>query len=373
MALAEPNIAQHERTLDLAGVARVARGDRVQVQRISDATQELFDKTLALVADELGAEPVARERRRILDPQFVPANKHLRTIYLLAEAVGGYDTFNDLMNVHSPGNALAKGFGKKAQNAALGADELVELREYQLQIRSALRNANDYLRDVAVDEFTRQELTELHEVILVASDRARELNDILGAHYIHEVERAVERLYAFHDKIRTVERTVDGIFMVNSEVMFVPTNEIIEVVNTLFEAVGNSYLARNVDGVMLLAARNLLIEVVSFHSYYGKQQIYRLFNKTGSGLSAEAVTARIRSEIRRLFEACKRDNRLVLTRVMRDAQREFEISVEAIQDEAVSIAFDQVKAFMPRDGTPVRVEKKGWVSRLVGWVLGTRA
>ena len=69
-------------------------------------------------------------------------------------------------------------------------------------------------------------------------------------------------------------------------------------------------------------------------------------------MSTQAVTARIRGEIRRLFDACKRDNKLVLTRLMSDAERQFEISVEAIQEEATQIAVEQVKVFMPRDETP---------------------
>jgi hypothetical protein len=90
-------------------------------------------------------------------------------------------------------------------------------------------------------------------------------------------------------------------------------------------------------------------------------------------VSTQAVTARIRSEIRRLFEACKRDNRLVLTRVMRDAEREFEISVEAIQEEAVSIAFEQVKVFMPKEERPREAPPKGFLarvfSRTFGWMF----
>ena len=37
---------------------------------------------------------------------------------------------------------------------------------------------------------------------------------------------------------------------------------------------GNPFVAEHIDGLLLLAARNLLIEAVSFYSYYGKQQIY---------------------------------------------------------------------------------------------------
>ena len=355
--------------LDLADVARVGRGDRVRVGEVSDQTQELFDSTLALVHEELGPERTVRPPRPASERTFVPDNEDLRAIYLLAEAVGGYETFNDLVNVHSPGNVLSRDFGEKAERAALSADDLVRLRDYQEQIRGALSNANTYLRDSAVDEFTRDELHQLHDMILTASARAKELNRILGIHYIHEVERVVNRLYEFHAQMHQVERTVDGIFMVNSEVMFVPTNELVACVNTLFEAVGNSYLARHVDGVLLLAARNLLIEVASFYSYYGKQQIYSLFRRSGGAVSSQALSARIRGEIRRLFDACKRDNKLVLTRLMTNAEREFELSVEAIQEEATQVAMEQVKVFMPREEAPRPAPRKGLFARLFGWML----
>lgn len=354
---------------DIADVACLEHGEQVRVQAISDATQELFDATLALVQHELGADRTARPARRTLDPQYVPANEDLRAIYLLAEAVGGYEAFNDLVNVNSPGHVLSRDFDAKARDAALTPADLARLRDYQEQIRNSLRNANAYLRDVVVDEFTRDELHQLHEMILTASARAKELNRILGIHYIHEVERVVQRLYQFRTQMHSVERTVSGIFMVNSEVMFVPTNELVGCVNTLFEAVGNSYLARNVDGVLLLAARNLLIEVASFYSYYGKEQIYTLFQRSGGAVNAQAVTARIRSEIRRLFAACKRDNKLVLTRLMSNAERQFEISVETIQEEAARVAFEQVKVFMPREDALRPVAKKGLMRRLFGWML----
>lgn len=349
-------------------MARVDRGERVQVEHIPDETQELFDRTVALVEKELGPERTLRTTRRSLDRSFVPDNEDLRAIFLLAEAVGGYEAFNDLVNVHSPGNVLSQHFGDKAREAALSEEELARLREYEEQIRDALRNANAYLRDVAVDEFSRDELHQLHDMILTASDRAKELNVILGTHYIHEVERVVKRLYEFHAQMHSVERTVNGIFMVNSEVMFVPTNELVSCVNTLFEAVGNSHLAKSIDGVLLLAARNLLIEVASFYSYYGKEQIYTLFRRSGQAVSTQAVTARIRGEIRRLFDACKRDNKLVLTRVMSTAERQFEISVEAIQEEATRAAMEQVKVFMPRDDAPRVAPKQGLLKRLFGWL-----
>jgi hypothetical protein len=102
-------------------------------------------------------------------------------------------------------------------------------------------------------------------MILTVSQQAKALNDILGLHYIDEIERVVARLGEFHTQMQNVERSVSRIFMLNSEVMFVPTNELVECANTVSEAVGNSSSANNVDGVLLLAAHNLLIDVSSFY------------------------------------------------------------------------------------------------------------
>ena len=92
----------------------------------------------------------------------------------------------------------------------------------QQQILDALRSATHYLREVAVYRFTREERQALHEVILNASERSKELTRVLGTHLMHEVEHAVQRLHELRVKIRNVEPTVDGIFLVDSEVMFVP-------------------------------------------------------------------------------------------------------------------------------------------------------
>ncbi len=105
-----------EATLDLAEIARIQRGDRVEVENIRDATQDLFDKTLALVQPVGGADRRAAEPREApVERKFVPENKDLRTIYFLAEAVGGYEIFNDLVNVHSPGSIISQNFSDKAK------------------------------------------------------------------------------------------------------------------------------------------------------------------------------------------------------------------------------------------------------------------
>lgn len=366
----------YQATIDLAELARIGRGDRIEIEKVLDSTQELFDETLALVKDEVAEyslpEPGAGTGEAG-QTRYMPENEDLRTIYLLAEAVGGYEAFHDLVNVHSVGSQLSRSIGETARQRALSPAELRELREFQQNIHVALKNANAYLRDVAIAEFGRKELIELQEVMLAASERAAELNRIMGTHLMHEIENAVARLYEIQDKIHHVEKTIDGIFLVDSEVMFIPTNELIEIVNTLFEGIGNTYLARNVDGVLLLAARNLLIEVASFHSYYGKTQIYNVLSRRGSAVSTQAIASRIRREIHKLFEACKQDNKLVLTRIMTNAEREFEVSVQAIQTEAETIAVEAVRLLIPpAEAEPPPPPKRGLLRRLFGWFTGSR-
>lgn len=370
-----PNLDQtDDPTVDIALLARVNRGDRVEVRGARDQTLELFAKTLALVRDELDdradgqgsepgrATPITETRRG-----FVPENPDLRSIYFLAEAVGGYEALNDLVNAHSPGNTLSERMSRRAQVDSLSEDDVSQLREYQAQIHKSLGSAHAYLRDRAAHELDRQQLAALHDVILNASDRSTQLTRILGDHLVHEVERIVARLHEIQTMSKQVDRSVDGIFLVNSEVMFIPSEELIRLVNILFEAVGNAHFARQADGVMLLAARNLLIEVCAFYAYYGKHQIYNLLSKAGSNVSVNTVTARIRGEIRKLFLACQADNKLVLTRVMQDAQREFELSVEAIQAEAAESAVEAVKAFIPGPAV-AKPAKKGLFRRLLGWL-----
>ncbi len=361
--------AATNRTFDLAEVAKVRRGERVAVEQIRDSTQELFDETLALVREELGPDVRPHGQQQGAQPRYVPEHRDLRSIFLLADALGSYDVLNDLVNTYSPGRVLSEEFSDKARRAALKDSELKQLLTYQQEIHSALKSANSYLRDVVIEDFDREELHQLHELILLARKRAKELQDILGIHYLHEVERVVEELYAFRDQIHSVERSIEGIFLVNSNVLFVPTNRLIDCVNTVFAAVGNAWLAKHIDGVLLLAARNLIIEVAAFHSYYGKLQIYDLFRKTGGSLTVQSVSVRIRGEIRRLFNACKKDNKLVLTRIMETAEREFDLSVESLQEEALRNAVEQVKLFIPKEETPKEEIKRSMLKRLLDWFV----
>ena len=76
----------------------------------------------------------------------------------------------------------------------------------------------------------------------------------------------------------------------------------------------------------------------------------------------------IREEIRKIFQACRNRNKLVLTRVMDHAEREFELSIEAIQREAENSAIKAVRLMLPEPPAPLPVAKKGWVIRVLSWL-----
>ena len=202
-----------------------------------------------------------------------------------------------------------------------------------------------------------------------ARARFESVTAILGMHLICEVEESVRQLYAFQNKIRTVKRSIDGIFLVDSEVMFMPTNDLVKIVNNLFKAVGNPFVAEHIDGILLLAARNLLIQAVSFYSYYGKQQIYTVFKRNSATVNRSMITHHIRSEIKKLFRACTTQNRLVLKRVMNDAEREFEISVDSIRAEAERSAVEVVRKLFPETIEPPPPERKTLLQRISHWLF----
>ena len=164
-------------------------------------------------------------------------------------------------------------------------------------------------------------------------------------------------------------KSIDGIFLVDSEVLFIPTLDLVKCVDTIFAAIGNPFVAEHIDGILLLAARNLLIETVSFYSYYGKQQIYNVFRRRQSTISGWLIAHHVRLEIRKLFTACQTDNKLVLTRIMDNVAREFEISVETIQEEAERSAVQAVNLLIPPEPVPGPPAKTGLLERLASWLF----
>ena len=360
--------ANQVRTLDLAEFAHIGADETVMVEQISDRTQDLFDRTLDLFELEQGPEENSPDSQPAdFQNRYIPLHSDLRSIYLFAEALGGYEQVNELVNENSPANLLSARIENLMDQDFLRAEDVEILEQQHDNLTIALENANRYLQEHAVENFTRQELMELHHLLVNASVRSKQITVLLGKHKMLEIEKSVQVLHQFHAKIHAVEKSISGIFMVDSEVLFIPTRDLIDCVNTIFSGVGNPYLADNIDGVLLLAARNLLIEAVSFYSYYGKERIYNLVSKGNQTISKAVITHHIRNEIHQLFKACKADNKLVLKRIMKDAEKEFEISVEAIQAEAEENAVEIVQKMLPKQEVRKKVVKKSLFNKIMSW------
>lgn len=364
--------ATFERTLDLHALARVTKGERVEVEarRGSPSTDELFQRTLRLIPPAAEVLPPP-ERRAASGTRYIPENADLRKIYLFAEALGGYERVHEILDVHGPGRRLSRQYVGKGVQRPLTEAEARTLLRYQHQLHHALQNAHNYLAHGGLEHFHDEELHELSELLTTASHRAEEITRIIGLHLMCETEEAVRRLSGYQQMIRSVHRTIDGIFLVNSEVMFIPASELMNCVTTIFRGVSNSYLAEHIDGVLLLAARNLLIDIISFHSYCGKEQIYHLIRRGGSTSNTQLITDHIRREVHKLFAACQVENRLILRRVMHNAAREFELSVQAVANEAVRSAVEQVWILAPRRRHPPAPVKKSMLTRLLSWLWGS--
>ncbi len=270
----------HEITLDLAELAGISRSDKVEVQGLVNRTIDLFDHTLDLV-QTIESSPDAPESP-LAAVRFIPQEKDLRSRFKFAEALGSYSTLNSLLDRYAPAYQLTRALEESSIVAEISAPEIRMLEEYRDQIELALNHASEHLTAHAMCEFSSDELQELNAILREARDRFRAIETVLGMRLIYDVEQSLQTLYDLREKIQTVQRTISGIFIVDSEIMFMPANDLIRIVDGIFKAIGNPFVVEHIDGTMLLAARNLLIQVVSFYSYYGREQIYRVFEKSPS-------------------------------------------------------------------------------------------
>lgn len=357
-------------TVDIRRLAMIGENERIEVEPVQDKTIDAFDQTLAIIHEESDIDEAGDgfSDTIIRHIKEAPKDSDLRKVFVFAEILGGYDAFNDLYREQSPAFGLSETLGETVLHRELTARELKTLEDYHQALSTAVDNARTYYRETRLKGLSVKEMQELYTMASRARDKVKEINEILGKHLILKIESAIERLNEIRLKALGVERSISGIFLVEDEVMYIPVDELQEAIEVIFKGVGNPYLARNIDGVMLLAARNLLIEVVSFFAYYGKHQIYQLF-ATEKAVDRKRVVLRIRNEIRKILNACKEDNKLVLTRIMDKEEEQLDLSIEAIQREAEAKAVYEVSAFMPVESEPVKVEEApGLFRRLFRWL-----
>ncbi|MGR8919758.1 MAG: hypothetical protein ACU85V_09065, partial [Gammaproteobacteria bacterium] len=355
--------------------------DEIRLKGNPNRTAELFERTLKVLetmeTEVPDAVPSATTTRAADAPdavplpgvRFLPQHEDLRARFRFAEVLGSYSTLNSLLDRYAPAVELTQTMIRTARVSELSDREVTLLEEYREQIELALAHASAHLAQADITEFSSEELRELNDILNEARERFRTLEMILGMRLIEDVENAVDRLREIHEKMATVTRSFTGIFLVDSEIMFVPSGDLVRIVDDIFKAIGNPFVVENIDGTILLAARNLLIQVVSFYAYYGREQIFRLFD-TDQGKSGRAKVANyIRSEIKTLFSVCKANNKLVLTRVMDTTEREFEISVEALQFEATRQAIAEVTALVPVTPVIPPPRPRTLLSRLARWLF----
>lgn len=368
MQPATPRQPPQARPIDLDEAAQLRPGERVEVRRLGTTDEEPFEQTVALLSLPQDAQEEARRAALVGQPaDYLPDDAQLRTVYLFAEAVGGYQQLHDLVYAYSPGLNLIEQVRATVAREPLRPLQLRDLTSYHDDIVNALRAAHVYLQTQGTGPFSEDDVRQLYILLTEARRRAEVIERILGQNLAHEVQAAVHRLHELRETMRGVEESVSGILLVESKVLFLPTEELMQLIATIFRGVGNRYLADHVSGVTLLAARNLLIQVVAFYSYYGRQQIHSMLKRSGASANTRGVALYIRGEIRRVFEACQRENRLILRRIMREAEEEFELSVEAIQHEAEASALTAVRQLLPAAAPAPRAPRPWW-QRLWRWL-----
>ena len=94
-----------------------------------------------------------------------------------------------------------------------------------------------------------------------------------------------------------------------------------------------------------------------------------MFRRGQATVSRATISHQIRGEIRKLFRACTTNNKLVLRRMMASAEREFEISVEAIQSAAEVRAIEVVNKLIPDEPPPPPPTPPTLLTRLKTWLF----
>jgi hypothetical protein len=150
-----------DKTLDLSDIANLRPGETVEVRRLG-TTEDDFEKTLELLTTRVARGSRTSEtsagHTQPLDPQqqtprvrkpdeFVPQDEQLRSVFLFAEAVGGYQQFHDLVYKYSPGLSLIARVSSTVAKEPLRPLQTRDLTEYRDQIVVGLAAARTYLTE----------------------------------------------------------------------------------------------------------------------------------------------------------------------------------------------------------------------------------
>ena len=188
------------RTFEIEHIAQLRNDEMVVIEPVYDRTQDLFDQTLDLF-EEMGSPPetLDKENKPFEQTQrYVPKHDDLRSIYLFAEALGGYDQVIELESDFAPGQQLLKICRQQIESGHYDKHDFSALEEQQKKLQIGLKTANQYLKEQAAEELKPVELAELHKLLASANLQYQELTRILGIFKMHQLEQAVQILFRFH-------------------------------------------------------------------------------------------------------------------------------------------------------------------------------
>ena len=207
-------------TLDLTELAGIGHNDKVRLQNFAHRTYELFDRTLKII-ETVEVTPAAHERPAA-GMRFIPQEKDLRSRFKFAEALGSYSTLNSLLDRYAPAYQLTRAIDEPSLIAEISPREIRILEEYRDQIESALHHVSEHPYEYSVSEFSADELQELNDILHEARDRLHVSETVIGMRLIHDVEQSLQALHQIYGKIQPVQGTISGVFIVDSEIMFMP-------------------------------------------------------------------------------------------------------------------------------------------------------
>ena len=119
-------------TVDLAVLAQVNRGDRIEIELESDKTLELFNKTLKVVEEQSPElEKLSTGSHKADKNRFIPEHGDLRERFIFAETLGSYSTLHDLMGQYSPAYQMPQTFCGRVKHTRLTESQIRALEEYR--------------------------------------------------------------------------------------------------------------------------------------------------------------------------------------------------------------------------------------------------
>ena len=347
---------------DMRSIAGVGKGDNIDVEKLPEVTLDFVKGVLHILEQEKKTAKESSEEKNKSKETYKfdeITDLDLRTVNIEADLFGGYDLYNELVSHHVPTLQILKEFGDKEDVSGLTDQEATILIQHIHDVSEALDNVKKNITHEKLKSMHKEELDELHDIIVAAIDRYGKIVRILGSYNLEKLTDVITILYEYNSKIQGVDKTVTGISMVDSEFLFIPDDELAECIDILFIGIGNPYFVNHIDPAFLLAARKLLIHSIGFYCYYGKEGLSG-DRAAGTEVDPKAVHARVKNELKKLLRFFNHDNRIAITcTTPRKTTELIEFSIKSITEEAEQYAMELVRHTQPgRNAKPKLFRRK---------------